>query len=59
MFGCDRPAAVDGWCEECREDWVCRTEGCGELTDDGEGYDGFCGNCADRLESEGYWAHQD
>lgn len=24
---------------------------CGEPTDDGEGYDGFCGTCADLIES--------
>lgn len=27
----------------------CRT--CGEPNDDGEGYDGECGNCADKRES--------
>jgi antitoxin component of RelBE/YafQ-DinJ toxin-antitoxin module len=24
---------------------------CGQLADDGEGYDGLCGSCADRLEN--------
>ncbi|MFS0885183.1 hypothetical protein [Aeromicrobium sp. 179-A 4D2 NHS] len=28
-------------------DDVCRTSGCFELTDDGQGWDGYCGNCAD------------
>lgn len=28
----------------CRNDW------CDDDTSDGEGYDGFCGNCADRAE---------
>lgn len=28
----------------------CRTEGCREDPDNGEGYDGYCGNCADRIE---------
>lgn len=27
---------------------ACRTEECDGKTDDGEGYDGYCGNCADR-----------
>jgi len=29
-------------------DDLCRNEDCGESTADGEGYDGECGNCADR-----------
>ncbi|MYS33452.1 hypothetical protein K388_07335 [Streptomyces sp. KhCrAH-43] len=29
-------------------DDLCRNEDCGESTADGEGYDGQCGNCADR-----------
>ncbi|WP_174399812.1 hypothetical protein [Mycolicibacterium sphagni] len=38
---------------------VCRDphdEGCSEPLDDGEGYDGCCGTCADRLEAAGHWA---
>lgn len=31
----------------------CRTEGCDEDPNDGEGFDGYCGNCADRLDQEG------
>ena len=27
---------------------ACRTEGCTEDPDDGEGWDGYCGGCADR-----------
>jgi hypothetical protein len=30
-------------------------EDCDERNDDGEGYDGDCGNCADRLEAQGHW----
>lgn len=29
---------------------------CGEPTDDGEGYDGLCGSCADKAEAEGRWS---
>jgi hypothetical protein len=29
---------------------------CGESLDDGEGYDGYCGTCADIKEREGYWS---
>lgn len=28
---------------------ICDTEGCGNRLDDGEGWDGRCGDCADRL----------
>lgn len=27
----------------------CATEGCDGSMDDGEGEDGYCGNCADRI----------
>lgn len=40
----------DGQCEvhySCRE--------CGEPAWGGEGYDGYCGNCADRAEQRGEW----
>jgi hypothetical protein len=30
------------------EDYICRTEGCENSLSDGEGYDGYCGSCADR-----------
>lgn len=36
-------------CAGCHEDTHCRS--CGEPSDDGEGYDGLCGNCADRVEN--------
>ena len=36
----------------------CRTEGCDEDPNDGEGFDGYCGNCADRLDQEGFWDKQ-
>lgn len=31
----------------------CRTKGCEEDPNDGEGWDGFCGNCADRRYAAG------
>lgn len=40
------------------EDWPdydedeCETDGCDGRTDDGEGYMGICGNCADRAEQK-------
>ncbi|MEH0110698.1 hypothetical protein V6N00_13390 [Tersicoccus sp. MR15.9] len=56
-----------GLCDRCHEEvditdeplcWSCQdkvcTE-CGELNDDGEGYDGLCGNCADRADENGDW----
>lgn len=54
-LGCCEPAVADGLCEECREDLICVSEDCNERNDDGEGYDGYCGNCADRLEAQGHW----
>lgn len=39
-------------CHDCR---TCISDGCEERSDDGEGYDGYCGNCADRLEKAGHW----
>ena len=39
-------------CHDCR---TCISDGCDERSDDGEGYDGYCGNCADRLEKAGHW----
>jgi hypothetical protein len=41
------------------EDEVCSDpfdEGCRMSLDDGEGYDGACGSCADRLEDAGHWS---
>ncbi len=40
------PAAPD---EDEEEPTQCRTEGCDEDPDNGEGWDGYCGNCADRV----------
>lgn len=31
---------------------------CGESLDDGEGYDGYCGNCADRIEGHNVGNHR-
>ncbi|WNV90287.1 hypothetical protein [Umezawaea sp. Da 62-37] len=36
--------------EEDEEPAPCRTEDCDGDPDDGEGWDGYCGNCADRLD---------
>lgn len=32
---------------------------CAASLDDGEGFDGLCGACADRAENEGRWSHWD
>ncbi|WP_030230456.1 hypothetical protein [Streptomyces sp. NRRL S-350] len=34
------------------EEHFCSAEDCEESTDDGEGWEGLCGNCADRAEAE-------
>lgn len=34
---------------------LCDTDGCTEYAADGEGYDGYCGNCADSLDAAGHW----
>jgi hypothetical protein len=57
VSGCYEPATEGGLCEECHDDLVCPS--CGERNDNGEGFDGYCGNCADRLENEGHWGHHD
>lgn len=43
------PAGKCCLCEECD------CSHCGASLDDGEGFDGYCGNCADILESGNYW----
>jgi hypothetical protein len=43
------------WLEEVPtngDDVRCRTEGCMGDMSDGEGWDGFCGNCADQRDGE-------
>lgn len=47
----DAQDALQAWVDEN----VCVAEGCDEPLDDGEGFDGYCGNHADVLESQGYW----
>jgi hypothetical protein len=59
------------WCWDClinRDDpetsqpcsaKVCASEECSEPIDGGEGFDGYCGNCADWLEAASYWGHHD
>lgn len=46
----------DGEClEEAQtgqDDARCRNEECDGDTNDGEGWNGFCGNCADRLHNK-------
>lgn len=37
--------------EDEADDETCRGEDCDNSTDDGEGWDGLCGNCADRAEA--------
>ncbi|MUL61058.1 hypothetical protein B5P44_00470 [Mycobacterium sp. CBMA 213] len=55
--GCTKPGQpeYDDRCGD-HEYSQCRTEGCTENADDGEGFDGFCGNCADREEAAGRWS---
>ena len=52
--GCTNAADPD-YNDRCEDhEWSpCRTTGCTEDADNGEGYDGFCGNCADRHEAAG------
>lgn len=37
------------------EDETCEECGANLTDDEGEGYDGLCGDCADRAETEGRW----
>jgi len=37
----------------------CRTDGCDGDPDDGEGWDGFCGNCADAIQERYDDEHED
>jgi hypothetical protein len=37
------------------DEHFCMTKGCMEAMDDGEGYDGYCGNCADKRERRGVY----
>lgn len=39
--------------ERCRDPFGA---GCRESLSDGEGFDGACGSCADRLEAQGHWS---
>lgn len=34
-------------------DDLCANQECDGLTDDGEGWNGYCGTCADRIEQQG------
>lgn len=47
----DAEDALQAWLDEN----VCADTECDEPLDGGEGYDGYCGNHADILESQGYW----
>lgn len=44
------PADADEGLEH-DDDAHCQTDGCDGRMNDGEGYDGYCGNCADRREN--------
>lgn len=45
----DGGAYVQAWVWVSDEEaGICSTPGCGNLLDDGEGYDGECGSCADK-----------
>lgn len=51
----DSYAAKHGWTPRDWEKYVeerCAVDGCGNRLDDGEGYDGLCGDCADALERQ-------
>jgi len=52
ITGCDNPA-TGGLCDDCRDDLICPR--CGGRNDNGDGFDGYCGNCADQLENAGRW----
>lgn len=45
--------AIDEMQDDIRENHCSE---CGASLDDGEGYDGLCGNCADRAEAAGRWS---
>ena len=45
----------DGEDEDEDEEEICREEGCENSLDDGEGYDGLCGEHADEAEERGEW----
>lgn len=47
----EHPDPDDDW-----DDLSCDTPACDGRLDDGEGYDGYCGNCADQLEAAGHWS---
>lgn len=36
------------------DDTACASDDCDDPNDDGEGWNGYCGNCADRIEAEKY-----
>jgi hypothetical protein len=38
--------------DDVREVAVCRSDDCDGSIDNGEGYNGFCGSCADRLDND-------
>ncbi|MGW4527813.1 hypothetical protein [Amycolatopsis sp. NPDC004378] len=43
------PAPLDADADGDGEPEVCATEDCDDSLEDGEGWNGFCGNCADRI----------
>lgn len=44
---------------EYDEENTCDTEECTNALDDGEGWDGKCGDCADRIEAESHTCDED
>lgn len=46
----DAVSKVASWADS---DDLCANQECDGLTDDGEGWDGYCGTCADRIEQQG------
>lgn len=45
--------------EEEDEEELCAEDGCENSLDDGEGYDGYCGEHADQRERDGVFGHED
>lgn len=53
MYGTIVEPAISDLEDDIRENHCSE---CGASLDDGEGYDGLCGNCADRAEAAGRWS---
>ena len=58
----DRDNVLDD--EDCEDNFnedseICDTPGCGNSLADCEGFDGYCGTCADKREEKGVYADED